>query len=602
MWRRFLQAALVLGAAGSMGPATAAGCVWGRSELEVDLPDAGSDADADADADAAPPPIEQSGKVDLLLVMDNSPNTDTFHELFAQTAPYLVDRLVHPACVNGLGNVVATTPNPTDPCPVGVRDFAPITDIHLAVISTSLGGHGADICGSQSPFFDPAQDDAAHLLTRGPGASVVPTYKDQGFLSWDPKQQQSPPGDSDAQALTAKLADLARGVGSGGCGFESQLESIYRFLVDPDPYLTVTVTNLVAAVTGTDTLVLQQRADFLRPDSALMIALITDENDCSTREGGQYFLSNQGEDPQNPQLAFHLPRPRTECAKSPDDPCCASCGQATPPGCPPSQNDPNCGLPPMNNLEDPVNLRCFDQKRRFGIDFLHPVERYVTGLTAPVVATRDGSLVDNPLFTGNRSPKLVMMTGIVGVPWQDLAKDPKTLATGFAPGTELDWGLILGDPSTGAPPGDALMIESVGPRTGANPPTGVPLAPPGSPFLANPINGHERVIAAADDLQYACVYAKPTPTDCAGGACECINPDIVDNPICQAVDGSYSSTQRFARALPGVRELRVLQGLGQQGTVGSVCAAVISGSAQPTFGYKPSVDAILHALRSRIAP
>src|SRR3954468_18178943 len=107
MWRRFLRAALVLGAAGSVASATAAGCVWGRSALEENLfPDAGSDAAADADADAAPPPIEQSNKVDLLLVLDNSPNTDTFHELFTHTAPYLVDRLVHPACVNGLGNVV----------------------------------------------------------------------------------------------------------------------------------------------------------------------------------------------------------------------------------------------------------------------------------------------------------------------------------------------------------------------------------------------------------------------------------------------------------------------------------------------------------------
>ena len=31
-----------------------------------------------------------------------------------------------------------------------------------------------------------------------------------------------------------------------------------------------------------------------------------------------------------------------------------------------------------------TNLRCFDQKRRFGIDFLYPVDRYVAGTTSMV--------------------------------------------------------------------------------------------------------------------------------------------------------------------------------------------------------------------------
>ena len=118
---------------------------------------------------------------------------------------------------------------------------------------------------------------------------------------------------------------------------------------------------------------------------------------------------------------------------------------------------------PQDNLSDPVNLRCFDQKRRFGIDFLYPTDRYVNGLTDPLVATRDGSMVDNPLYTGNRSPDLVMMAGIVGVPWQDVATEPKALATGYRPAGKVDWSLVLGDPATHAPPGDPLMVESIEP-------------------------------------------------------------------------------------------------------------------------------------------
>src|SRR4051812_39154933 len=122
MRRRFLRA-------GSMAlvalPALLTGCWAGRSGLETDLVmDAGSDAPPVVDA--GPPPLEKSSKLDLLLVVDNSPNTQAFHELLAATVPYLLGRLTRPACVNGLGNVVALTALPTDPCPTGVREFQPI--------------------------------------------------------------------------------------------------------------------------------------------------------------------------------------------------------------------------------------------------------------------------------------------------------------------------------------------------------------------------------------------------------------------------------------------------------------------------------------------
>ncbi|MFT3771147.1 MAG: hypothetical protein QM820_37505 [Minicystis sp.] len=595
MRRRFLQAgSRLLAAAAGLSLVTA--CA-GRTTLETDiLPDAGEDAAPVVDAGA--PPIEKADKVDILFVVDNSPNTDSFHDLLASSIPYLVDRLTHPACVNGLGNVVATTPDSAIPCPVGVREFTPRADVHLAVISTSLGGHGADICSPTHPSWDPAQDDAAHLLTRDPGGGVVATYQDKGFLAWDPAQKLSPPGDGDPAAVSVKLMNMIQGTGAAGCGFESQLESVYRFLVDPEPYASIPIVDGNATPTGVDATVLQQRADFLRPDSAVLVVLVTDENDCSTRDGSQYYFSNQGTEPQNPSKIFHLPRARSACAKNPDDPCCASCGQATPDGCLPASADAACNAPPFDAVEDPVNLRCFDQKRRFGIDFLQPIERYTRGLTEATIPTRDGSLVDNPLFTGNRSPKLVMMTGIVGVPWQDVAKEPKALSTGYKTASEIDWSLVIGDPEKGTPPADPLMIESIDPRTGSNPPTGAPLTPPGSGPMSNPINGHERAIPAHDDLQYACIYPRLAPKACSMAACECSLP--AGNPLCQNPDGSYSTTQSFGKALPGTRELRLLRSLGEQATVASVCAAASADSAQPTFGYKPAIDAALRMLRLRL--
>lgn len=576
--------------------ALGAGCA-GRTALETNLvPDAGDDAGPVVDA--GPPPIETSSKVDLLFVVDNSPNTDGFHDLLAASVPYLIQRLARPACVNGLGNVVATTADPSAPCPVGEREFAPVTDVHVGVISTSLGGHGADTCSPASPAFNPTQNDAAHLLARDAGSGVVPTYDNAGFLAWDPTQKLSPPGESDPNALTAKLASMIRGAGSQGCGFESPLESIYRFLVDPEPYLTIPIVGGKATPTGVDQVLLQQRADFLRPDSAVVVVLATDENDCSTREGGQFFLADQGGDPNDPNKPFHLPRARAVCAKNPADPCCASCGQETPAGCLPSSADSACNAPPFDGTEDPINLRCFDQKRRYGIDFLYPIDRYTKALTAPTITTRDGSIVDNPLFAESRSPKLVMLTGIVGVPWQDIAEEPKAPATGLKTNAEIDWSLVIGDPATGAPPADPLMIESIDPRSGTNPATGAALAPPGSGPMANPINGHERDIPARDDLQYACIYPRLTPVTCADPTCECSAPN--GNPVCQAPDGTYSKVERFGKALPGIRPLRLLKELGEQGVVASVCAASAQEPAQPAFGYKPAIDATLRALRSRL--
>jgi hypothetical protein len=571
----------------------ATGCTGGRSDVVVMPRDAG--VDAPPMPEAGPPPAETSDKVDLLFVIDNSPNTDDFQGLLAATAPYLTDRFLHPACVNGLGNVVATTPNPADPCPVGQREFPPIEDVHVGVISTSLGGHGADACSPASVLWDPTQNDAAHLLTRSPGGTAVPTWQGMGFLAWDPLQKLVPPGEGDAGALAQDIADLAVGAGESGCGFEASLEAIYRFLVDPEPYASIALVAGQATPTGTDAALLQARAEFLRPDSALVVVLITDEDDCSVRDDSQYYLVLQALAPGNPNAVFHLPRPRAECAVNPDDPCCASCGEAPPPGCPP---DPGCAQGPLT--EDPYNLRCFDQKRRFGVDFLYPVQRYVDGLTNPTVVTRDGGAAQNPIYAGNRSPKLVMMAGIVGVPWQDISKTPASLTLGYRPADEIDWTKLL--PDGGAPPGDPLMVKSIAPRTGTSPATGAALAPPGSATLANPINGHERVIPQSDDLQYACIYPRSSPVACMMSPCGCVAPDIDDNPICQAPDGTYGSVELFARALPSTRPLMVLQGLGERATVASVCAAETATPTAATYAYKPAIDAILRTLRPRIRP
>ncbi len=252
---------------------------------------------------------------------------------------------------------------------------------------------------------------------------------------------------------------MVLGVGQVGCGYESQMESWYRFLVDPAPYETITVQNSKVVTAGVDTLLLQQRAKFLRPDSLLAILMLSDEDDCSVKESSYFYLATN---------SSALPRARKECETNPNDPCCKSCAlaQGT---CP---DDQECKDHPFLDvsMEDKSNLRCFDQKRRFGIDFLYPVDRYTQALTSSLVPDRSGNLVPNPIFsdldpsddvTAVRDPGLVVIAGIVGVPWQDIARDPTNLSLGFKTATELDqplgnggngWDYILGDPDNYVPP------------------------------------------------------------------------------------------------------------------------------------------------------
>jgi hypothetical protein len=578
--------------------AVLAGCA--RSEVDLTV-DAGSDTSTDTGTDDGGVTIvTRANKLDLLLVVDNSTNLEVPQDLLAKTLPYLFDRLVHPACVNGLGNVVAKTNSPSDPCPVGQREFAPLTDIHVGILTPSLGGHGADICSPASQSWNTNQNDAGHLVSRDGNGGMVATYAGKGFLAWDPGQKLSPPGEADVAALTGKAQQMVRGVGINGCGYESSLESIYRFLVDPTPYKTISVVDGKATPQGTDDVLLQQRSDFLRPDSAVVALLVTDESDCSFREGGQYYLAGQGVAPGN--VPYHLPRGRSECQKDPNDKCCASCAQKPAAGCPPNEQDPSCALGPNDQKNDPINLRCFDEKRRFGIDFLYPTDRYVNAFTQTSVTDRSGQVVPSPLLSGVRASELVVFAAITGVPWQDIAVDPKDLSKGYEQTTEIDWSIVLGDPSTNTPPGDPLMIESIAPRTGTNPVVGVDLMPPKSPPLANPINGHERDIKDADDLQYACIYARPTFKACNDTTpdCECKASNSDTNPLCQDPDGEYSNIQRYSKALPGVRQLRVVRDLGTQGVVGSICAAVPQDDTKTTFGYKPAIDAVLRSLRARL--
>lgn len=588
-------------------------------------------------------------KIDLLLMIDNSSSMADKQKVLQKAVPDLVRRLVDPNCVNPDGTSVPATPGME--CPGSqLREFPPIRDIHVGIISSSLGSHGStnkiDCLGSDSDPKEQELNDHGWLVgTRSrfavpPGGAPVDTQK--GFLDWNPVAH---PGQS-VEAFNTTFAEMTLAAGSDGCGYESQLESIYRFLVDPHPSTSIHIGKCAggdadcAFPDGRDDTLLAQRAAFLRPDSLVAIIMLTDENDCSIRESGQGFYASSSN--------RRLPRASNACSQNPNDHCCYSCGGARPNDCP---EDPLCANPVAT--DDEPNLRCFQQVQRFGVDFLYPTERYVNALKEQFICTsRDDlaatdathcpdldhdmkpDIVANPLFKTNtavtRDPSLIFFAGILGVPWQDIATRIKPDGKEY-PNADRElhyqtasqladkgtWKVILGDAHPGGmqapiPPTDALMQESKNARGGVDgesPPA--PLAGTEAGYLANRVNGHEWMAThggrtVPDDLEYACIFPLLQPNSCDAASsvsgCDCKQDDLGSkSPLCQNSSGSYTTQQLFGKAYPGLRELQVLKDFGDNSIVASICARNLTDDKAQDYGYRPAVDAIVDRLKDKLS-
>ncbi len=462
------------------------------------------------------------------------------------------------------------------PCPAGTkRELTPVTDLNIGIVDSSLGGMGSDEC-ADSPNFD--NDDHGHLVARSASGQTT-TYMGQGFVAWDPKGVRG--GITDPLTLDQNIGDLVLGVGQIGCGYEQQLESVVRFLVDPAPYLTLTKSGSTVKPSGIDQALLSQRAAFLRPDSLVLVVMLTDENDFSLN-----FLNEEAYLPWD-SAPFY--RASSECATNPADKCCYSCGLATPPECPDKASDPSCatngGL--YTAQEDNINLKPDQTKKKYGFEVAFPVARYVNAFTATAIDPTsadlhpNGKSAPNPLFAGGRDPRIVYFAAIVGVPYQPLAKDPNDLGQGLLTPDQLTaagfWQNDVGVPDSYVDPVSPIMQESTAKRPGVG---------PGAP------NGGDRSLdtMAPADLQYACIFPLPAPD--AQGA-DCAPADAPDNPICSM----GGEPEIGGKAYPGLRELSVVQGVGKNGIAASICPANTNDPSQVSFGYQPAVDAIVEQIK-----
>lgn len=571
--------------------------------------------------------IRPGDPVDLLFVVDNSTSMGDKQAIFADAVPDLIDMLVHPPCLDTGGDSDASNdvlvPFVEGECPTGSKPiFAPVTDIHIGIISSSLGSHG--LAAGEDSAEDVQCPDALHQndrsylipFVRPEAANLIPeSYQSLGFLVWDPAGKATPPGDSDQATLVQKFQAQVAAVRETGCGFEAPMEAAYRFLVDPAPHASLARVSCVAGGTdtncvapeGVDQEVLIERANFLRPDSHLVVTFLTDENDCSIRDYGQGYYAMR---------PVSMARGTAACQTDPNDNCCQSCGATIREGCDadPATNGCTPSYEPFESTQESMaeayNVRCFDQKRRFGMDFMYPVRRYLEGFASETLTQSDGSTVPNPLFA-NRPLNKVFVVGIVGTPWQDVVTDVEDPAGNVKRADQLDWSLFL--PSeTSAYPADPFNLEAMGIRQGVSPKTGETLGGPGT---TNSINVHDREIVSGDgltdDLQYACTFELPVPRDCASADvsadnCDCtrnVDPtsgQVADyatgNPLCLAPDGSYGTTQYRAKAYPGPRLMQLVRDMGPQGVLGSICPRNALDPNGQDYGYRPPIRALLLGL------
>ena len=202
--------------------------------------------------------------IDLLLMIDNSPSMADKQATLAAAVPQLLTQLVAPNCVDANGNsanpAVRAQLGAANPCAIAGTGFSPefnpVNNIHIGIVTSSLGDHGANtLCtpGNPSGYQDasgasipqPADvNDQGHLV--GTLARWAPTAADNGttyatidpnygFLAWGNSSLPTDVSQTDLGAAETIFADMVTATHEVGCGFESQLEGWFRFLIDPVP-------------------------------------------------------------------------------------------------------------------------------------------------------------------------------------------------------------------------------------------------------------------------------------------------------------------------------------------------------------------------------
>ncbi len=263
--RTILALVLCLLATVSCGSRTAPGGDGSTSPL----PDGTRPPDRRGLEPAAPPPLPLMQALDLLFVVDNSNSTEQHQAKLAKGLPQLLESLRSPR----LG-----TDDPAGPaCSTADRRNCKVPSLHLGVISTDLGAGNYSLPSCELPG-----GDGGKLWTQPRVAGCTPPS--DAFISYvDGVLNVKGTTGKSSLAQVAETYSCIGLLGTGGCGFEHQLEAARQAL---DPKLNV-------------------NPGFVRKDAYLAILWLTDEDDCSAKKPQLFDPAQQGlTDPLGPLTSF----------------------------------------------------------------------------------------------------------------------------------------------------------------------------------------------------------------------------------------------------------------------------------------------------------
>jgi hypothetical protein len=267
-------------------------------------------------------------KIDLLFMVDNSSTMREEQDALRTQFPRLIEALLEEVDIDHDGTF----------------DYLGARDVHLGVVSSDLGLPGV-----------PMVDGCGGLGDGGRLASIAnPTVGGCSATVYDPPFISYVLGEDDPFQAATDLTCIAM-LGTSGCGFEMQLESVLKAVWPGDDSRVIFVPDVDGLGTFGQAGPGFPNGDFIRnePDdlSLVAIVLVTDEEDCSSKD------------------MSHLV-PSTFLA--PDD----------------------------ARAQQGLNTRCFFESQRPEPNNIYDVERYVSGFKA--------------LRPGNEA--LVLFGAIVGVP------------------------------------------------------------------------------------------------------------------------------------------------------------------------------------------
>jgi hypothetical protein len=240
----------------------------GKSSANAGTMAAAAGSIPDAGTPCANTPID---KLDLLFMIDNSNSMADKQASLRAQFPKLVSILTSGRRFDG-------DPNP----------FPAVKDLHVGVVTSDMGLPGVNFGPAANCGSDGGDDGKLQHSPHGDGcAAQYPSFLSYAAMNGDPAQ------------FANDFACIAA-VGTGGCGYEQQLEAPLKALwpsvfkdakgnvVTPNPIMFLATTPQGTLGRGDLPAAQGGNAGFLRNDPAqglslIAIIVVTDEDDCSSR-------------------------------------------------------------------------------------------------------------------------------------------------------------------------------------------------------------------------------------------------------------------------------------------------------------------------------